>query len=110
MSWQRVLRIDIPGNIIRDTFHPLYDQDTDQIIDTVAKGFVGTNLMVHNKGATAIVLSVNKQIVKEIPAGASFEWNDQNIGLVKIDGTGVFLYDALITGVTLDKLARLGVR
>lgn len=110
MSWQRVQRIDLPAPVIRDTFHALYDKDTDEIVDTIAEGFVGTNLMVHNKGATALVLSVNKQIVKEIPAGASFEWNDQNIGLVKIDGTGVFLYDGLITGVTLDKLARMGVR
>lgn len=110
MSWERAQRIDVPKGIIRDTFHPLYDKSADDIVDTISKGFVGTNLMVHNKGATAIVLSVNKQLVKEIPAGASFEWNDQNIGLVKIDGTGVFLYDALITGVTLEKLARLGVR
>lgn len=109
MSWKNAEKILIPAEIIRDAFVPAYNENADTRIDLWNRGFVGLDLMLHNRGATALILSVNNQIVKSVPAGATFEWNEQKMGLIDVNGAGVFLYDLIVTGVTIDKLKRMKV-
>jgi len=70
---------------------------------------VGLDMLLHNRGTTALVCEVNNEIVKSVPAGAVFKINDHNLGLITVDGTGTFLYDLIVTGVSRAKLRRMKV-
>lgn len=109
MSWKNAEKILIPAEIIRDAFIPVYNENADVRIDLWNRSMIGLDIMLHNRGGTALIVSVNSQIVASVPAGASFEWFEQKMGLIDVNGTGVFLYDLIVTGVSLDKLKRLKV-
>lgn len=109
MSWTNAIRVIIPPDLVRDQIHPEYNQTVNVTVDCWNKRMIGLDMLLHNRGGTAFVVSVNNEVVKSVPPGAAFEVNDMNIGLIHIAGAGAFLYDLVVLGVSLDKLKRLKV-
>lgn len=97
MSYQIIKDIKIRPNEVRDFFQ-IFPETANKTIDLWQEHHVvGLDIMLHNRGAASITLTIDKQSTKTILAGDVFSWSNIKYSLVEVAST--VAYDLMVAGV-----------
>ena len=102
MSYHKIKDIPIPYGIIRDFFQP-YAKSADFKVDLYQEHLVvGLDILLHNRGAASLTISIDKGDALTVEAGDIFSWDNTKYALIEVTSTVV--YDMIVGGVKLRRL------
>lgn len=108
MSYHKIKDIYIEPNTVRDFFQPFAKSANFKIDLWQEHGVVGLDLFIHNRGASALTLGIDKGDALTIDAGDTFSWD--NIKYAFIEVTSTVAYDLVVAGKHLKRgVGRNGV-
>ncbi len=102
MSYHKIKDIPIPHGIVRDFFQP-YAKTGNFIVDLFQEHIViGLDILLHNRGAASLTISVDKGDALTVEAGDTFSWDNTKYSLIEV--TSAVAYDMILGGVKLRAL------